>query len=87
MEDLAMKYLEAQTYKEIAQKLAETKRERTKFINEFIKPLKDNLDKGEFDFEIYGRPKSIHSIWNKMKKKGVSFEEVYDLFAIRVILS
>src|ERR671913_149693 len=59
MEDLAMKYLEAQTYKEIAQKLAETKRERTKFINEFIKPLKDNLEKGEFDFEIYGRPKSI----------------------------
>jgi guanosine-3',5'-bis(diphosphate) 3'-pyrophosphohydrolase len=87
MEDLAMKYLEAQTYKEIAQKLSETKRERTKFINEFIKPLKDNLEKGNFDFEIYGRPKSIHSIWNKMKKKGVSFEEVYDLFAIRVILN
>ena len=87
MEDLAMKYLEPQTYKEIAQKLAETKRERTKFINEFIKPLRDKLDKSGFDFEIYGRPKSIHSIWNKMKKKGVSFEEVYDLFAIRVILS
>jgi GTP pyrophosphokinase len=87
MEDLAMKYLEPQTYKEIAQKLAETKRERTKFINEFIKPLRDNLEKGGFDFEIYGRPKSIHSIWNKMKKKGVSFEEVYDLFAIRVILN
>jgi GTP pyrophosphokinase len=82
-----MKYLEPQTYKEIAQKRAETKRERTKFINEFIRPLKDNLEKGEFEFEIYGRPKSIHSIWNKMKKKGVSFEEVYDLFAIRVILS
>jgi GTP diphosphokinase / guanosine-3',5'-bis(diphosphate) 3'-diphosphatase len=87
MEDLAMKYLEPQTYKEIAQKLAETKRERTKFINEFIKPLREKLEKGDFDFEIYGRPKSIHSIWNKMKKKGVSFEEVYDLFAIRVILS
>src|ERR671912_2731770 len=53
LEDLSMKYLEPDTYKEIAQKLAETKRERTKFINEFIKPLKDNLDKGEFDFEIY----------------------------------
>ncbi|RYZ30291.1 MAG: bifunctional (p)ppGpp synthetase/guanosine-3',5'-bis(diphosphate) 3'-pyrophosphohydrolase [Chitinophagaceae bacterium] len=87
MEDLAMKYLEPQTYKEIAQKLAETKRERTKFINEFIKPLRDKLEKGQFDFEIYGRPKSIHSIWNKMKKKGVTFEEVYDLFAIRVILN
>ncbi|HEY0041449.1 MAG TPA: TGS domain-containing protein, partial [Flavisolibacter sp.] len=87
MEDLAMKYLEPQTYKEIAKKLSETKRERSKFINEFIKPLRDKLEKGAFDFEIYGRPKSIHSIWNKMKKKGVTFEEVYDLFAIRVILN
>jgi GTP pyrophosphokinase len=86
MEDLAMKYMEPETYKEIAQKLAETKRERTKYINEFVKPLKDKLDKGHFNAEIYGRPKSIHSIWNKMKKKGVAFEEVYDLFAIRVIL-
>jgi len=87
MEDLAMKFLEPETYKEIAQKLAETKRERTKYINEFIKPLNDKLEKGGFDFDIYGRPKSIHSIWTKMKKKGVAFEEVYDLFAIRVILN
>ncbi|TMI95813.1 MAG: bifunctional (p)ppGpp synthetase/guanosine-3',5'-bis(diphosphate) 3'-pyrophosphohydrolase [Bacteroidetes bacterium] len=86
MEDLAMKFLEPETYKEIAQKLAETKRERTKYINEFIKPLDEKLEKTGFDFEIYGRPKSIHSIWTKMKKKGVAFEEVYDLFAIRVIL-
>src|SRR5258707_2320310 len=86
MEDLAMKYMEPETYKEIAQRLAETKRERTKYINEFVKPIKDKLDKGDFNAEIYGRPKSIHSIWNKMKKKGVAFEEVYDLFAIRVIL-
>ena len=86
LEDLSMKYLEADTYKEIAKKLAETKRERTKYINEFIRPLKDKLTNVGFDFEIYGRPKSIHSIWNKIKKKGVSFEEVYDLFAIRVIL-
>jgi GTP pyrophosphokinase len=87
MEDLAMKYMEPETYKEIARKLSETKRERGKYINEFIKPLEDNLEKSGFDFEIYGRPKSIHSIWNKMKKKGVAFEEVYDLFAIRVILN
>src|SRR6478609_2200549 len=87
MEDLAMKYLEPDTYKEIARKLAETRRERSKYINEFIKPIKDKLEKGGFDFEMYGRPKSIHSIWNKMKKKGVAFEEVYDLFAIRVILN
>lgn len=87
MEDLAMKYLEPDVYKEIAQKLSETKRERTKFINEFIKPLNEKLEKTGFDFDIYGRPKSIHSIWTKMKKKGVAFEEVYDLFAIRVILN
>lgn len=86
MEDLAMKYLEPDTYREIVQKLAETKRERTRYINEFIKPLKEKLEKSNFNAEIYGRPKSIHSIWSKMKKKGVSFEEVYDLFAIRVII-
>ncbi|MGZ3839254.1 MAG: RelA/SpoT family protein [Flavisolibacter sp.] len=87
MEDLAMKYLEPETYKEIARKLAETKRERTRYINEFIKPLQEKLARAEVDFEIHGRPKSIHSIWNKMKKKGVSFEEVYDLFAIRIIVN
>lgn len=86
LEDLAMKYLEPDTYKEIARKLAETKRERTRYINEFIKPIKEKLEKNNFKFEIFGRPKNIHSIWNKMKKKGVSFEEVYDLFAIRIIL-
>lgn len=87
MEDLAMKYMEPEAYREIAKKLAETKRERTRYINEFIKPLKEKLTAAGFDFEIYGRPKSIHSIWNKIKKKGVEFEEVYDLFAIRVILN
>src|SRR5215211_4902104 len=87
MEDLSMKYLEPGTYKEIARKLAETRRERTRYINEFVKPLQDKLTKAELDFEIFGRPKSIHSIWNKMKKKGVSFEEVYDLFAIRIIVN
>jgi guanosine-3',5'-bis(diphosphate) 3'-pyrophosphohydrolase len=86
LEDLSMKFLEPDTYREIAKKLSETKRERTKYINEFVRPLKDKLIQSGFDFEIYGRPKSIHSIWNKIKKKGVSFEEVYDLFAIRVIL-
>jgi len=86
MEDLAMKYMEPDVYRDIAQKLAETKRERSKYINEFIRPIREKLEKGNFKFEIYGRPKSIHSISNKMKKKGVSFEEVYDLFAIRVIL-
>lgn len=87
MEDLAMKYLEPEAYREIARKLAETRRERSRYINEFIRPIREKLEKSGFDFEIYGRPKSIHSIWNKIQKKGVNFEEVYDLFAIRVILN
>jgi len=86
LEDLSMKYMEPDTYKEIAKKLAETKRERTKYINEFIRPLNEKLIQEDFVFEMHGRPKSIHSIWNKIKKKGVSFEEVYDLFAIRIII-
>ncbi len=87
MEDLSMKYMEPDTYKFIAQKLHETKRERTRYINDFIRPLKEKLQHTGLDFEIYGRPKSIHSIWSKIKKKGVSFEEVYDLFAIRIIVN
>ncbi len=87
LEDLSMKYMEPETYKDIAQRLSETKRERSRYINEFIRPIKEKLVKGEFNFEIHGRPKSIHSIWNKMKKKGVTFNEVYDLFAIRIILN
>ncbi|MFC4262581.1 RelA/SpoT family protein [Ferruginibacter yonginensis] len=87
MEDLSMKYMEPDTFRFIAQKLQDTKRERTRYINDFIKPIKEKLDKTGFDFEIYGRPKSIHSIWNKIKKKGVAFEEVYDLFAIRIIVN
>jgi GTP pyrophosphokinase len=87
MEDLAMKYMEPDTYRYIAQKLQDTKRERSRYINDFIKPIKTKLEKTGFDFEIHGRPKSIHSIWSKIKKKGVSFEEVYDLFAIRIIVN
>jgi GTP diphosphokinase / guanosine-3',5'-bis(diphosphate) 3'-diphosphatase len=86
MEDLAMKYLEPDVYRNIAQKLNDTKRERTRYINDFIRPLNDKLEKAGFNFEIVGRPKSIHSISNKIKKKGVPFEEVYDLFAIRIIV-
>jgi GTP pyrophosphokinase len=87
MEDLSMKYMEPDTYRYIAKKLQETRRERTRYINDFIRPIKEKLEKSDFDFEIHGRPKSIHSIWNKIKKKGVSFEEVYDLFAIRIIVN
>ncbi len=73
LEDLSMKYMEPEAYRDIARKLSETKRERTRYINEFIRPLKEKLVSGGFQFEIYGRPKSIHSIWNKIKKKSCGF--------------
>ncbi len=86
LEDLALKYTETDIYNEIIDKLKNTKRERTRYINEFIKPIKEELEKNNFQFEITGRPKSIHSILHKMRTKHVTFEEVYDLFAIRIIL-
>lgn len=86
LEDLSMKYLEPETYKMIAQKLNERKNERLQFIQGFIKPIQEIIQEQGFTAEIKGRPKSIHSIWNKMKKKMVPFEEVYDLFAIRIII-
>src|ERR1043165_5089044 len=86
LEDLALKYTQPEVFMDIAKGLKETKRERTKYINEFIRPLKEELEASGFDFEIYGRPKAVHSIWNKMRTKHVSFEEVYDIFAIRIIL-
>lgn len=87
MEDLAMKYTQPEIYTEIARNLKETRRDRTRYINEFIKPIRDLLTAQGLDFEIYGRPKSINSIYNKMRTKHVSFDEVYDLFAIRIIIN
>jgi GTP diphosphokinase / guanosine-3',5'-bis(diphosphate) 3'-diphosphatase len=86
LEDLSLKYTQPEIYTEIARCLKETKRDRTKYINEFIKPIKESLYANEFDFEIFGRPKSINSIWTKMRTKHVTFDEVYDLFAIRIII-
>lgn len=87
MDDLVLKYTEPQTYKDIVKKLQNTKKERDKFIADFTKPIEEALRKEGFqNFEIKGRPKSINSIWRKMKKQDIPFEEVYDLFAIRIIL-
>lgn len=86
LEDLALKYTQPETYRHIVQKLADTKKERTRYINEFIKPIKKQLEEANFKFEIFGRAKSINSIYTKMRNKKVSFEEVYDLFAIRIII-
>ncbi|PYF69498.1 RelA/SpoT family protein [Pedobacter nutrimenti] len=86
LEDLSMKYLEPDTYKYIATQLNEKKAERNLFIKRFVEPINEILAEQGLVADIFGRPKSIHSIWNKMKKKNIPFEEVYDLFAIRIIL-
>lgn len=87
MEDLSMKYTNAEEYKSIIKKLKNTTTKRNKFIKEFITPIEDELKAKGFDFDIKGRTKSTFSIWKKMQKQDVDFEEVYDLFAIRIILN
>lgn len=84
--DLCMKITEPDEYREIAQKLSETKRSRDEYVQSFIKPLEKRIKALDADYEITGRAKSIHSIWNKIKKKNVPFEEIYDLFAVRIIV-
>ncbi|NOU18913.1 MAG: bifunctional (p)ppGpp synthetase/guanosine-3',5'-bis(diphosphate) 3'-pyrophosphohydrolase [Bacteroidales bacterium] len=87
MEDLAMKYTNSEDYEAINKKLKNTNVKRNKYIKEFITPIQDELKSKGFDFDIKGRTKSVYSIWKKMQKQGVDFEEVYDLFAIRIILN
>lgn len=86
LEDLSLKYTEPEAYKEITSKLKKTQEVRERFINQFALPITKELKEREVKFELKGRPKSIYSIWNKMNKKGVDFEEVFDLFAIRIII-
>jgi guanosine-3',5'-bis(diphosphate) 3'-pyrophosphohydrolase len=86
LEEKVMKVKEKDMYKYIAGRLKETKASRDIYIEAFIKPLKKIIADAGYKAVIKGRPKSIHSIWNKMKTQSVSFDEVYDLFAIRIIL-
>ena len=86
LEDLSLKYLEHDAYYHIKDKLSETKKSRDAYIERFIKPVSERLTEAGLKFHIKGRTKSIHSIWQKMKKQKCSFEGVYDLFAIRIII-
>lgn len=86
LEDLALKYTEPEIYNSIVSKLASSRIERTRFINKFIYPIKKELSVKGIEHEIYAREKSIHAIWEKMKLKDIPFEEVYDLFAVRIII-
>lgn len=86
LEDLYLRFTDKQVYDSISRNIDETRASRNKFIKQFIQPIKEELDKLKISYEIKGRPKSLYSIWNKMRKQNIPFEEVYDLFAIRIIL-
>jgi len=86
LEDLSLKYLEPDVFYMIKEKLSATRKVRDEYIANFIGPIEDKLKAAGLKFHIKGRTKSIHSIWQKMKKQKCKFEGIYDLFAIRVIL-
>lgn len=86
LEDLYLRFTDEAVYNEINSKIDESKASRNKFIKQFVAPIKEELDRLKVEYEIKGRPKSIFSIYNKMRKQNIPYEEVYDLFAIRIII-
>ena len=86
LEDLYLRFTDNAAFIDISNKIDETRASRNKFIKQFVLPIKEELDKLKVEYEIKSRPKSIFSIYNKMRRQNIPFEEVYDLFAIRVIL-
>jgi len=85
-EDLAFKYIDRQFYKELSKKVIAKKKEREAYVNKFIQPIKAELDSEGFKYEVSGRAKHLYSIAKKMVSRGKTFEEIYDLFAVRIIL-
>ncbi len=86
LEDISLKYLEPEMYYGIARKLNETKRRREQYIEQFKLSINEALQSKGYHYEIKGRPKSVNSIYGKIKKQGIDISEIYDLFAIRIIL-
>ena len=86
LEDIALKYLEPRDYARIVDKLAETEEERKAFIDRFLRPVTERLDRTGIRYHVKSRTKSVFSIWSKMRKQRVPFEGVYDIFAIRIII-
>ena len=86
LEDLSLKILEPEAYDEIVQGLKDSRQERDNYVKRFIEPLKDRLEYEGFRFDIYGRSKNIHSIFQKMKTQNKPLDEIYDVFAIRIVL-
>lgn len=87
LEELYLKYTEPEAWEEIREKIESTADQRLEFIRDFIAPFQKELRKNMYEFSIKGRTKSIYSIWKKMKKQNIPFEQVYDLFAVRIILN
>jgi GTP diphosphokinase / guanosine-3',5'-bis(diphosphate) 3'-diphosphatase len=85
LEDLSLKYQHPAVYEEISKRIKESEKKRISYINKFSLPIINKLEEANVNFNITGRSKSIYSIWNKMQKKNVPFEEIYDIFAIRII--
>jgi GTP pyrophosphokinase len=86
LEDLYLRFTDYPTYRDIANKIDESKASRNRFIKQFVQPITEEIEKLNVECEIKSRPKSIYSIFNKMRKQNIPFEEVYDLFAIRIII-
>lgn len=86
LEDLAFKYLNKEAYEELARKLKSKRRDRESYIKKFAEPIKQKLNEANLKFELSGRPKHLYSIYRKMVRRNKPFEEIYDLFAIRIIL-
>lgn len=86
LEDLALRYKEPQIYAELEEKLEKTKDVRNRFIRRFVHPIRVAMENEGYTFEIKARTKSISSIWRKMQNKGIPFEEIYDVFAVRIIV-
>jgi GTP pyrophosphokinase len=86
LEDLYLRFTDRHMHDSIASKIEDTRTVRNKFIKQFMQPIVEELEKQKIHCEVKGRPKSIYSIWNKMKRQNIPFEEVYDLFAIRIII-
>lgn len=85
-QDICMKISDADTYQEVKRKLNETKEGRNQYVEQFISPINEKLAETDISYRTLGRPKAIYSIYNKIKTKGVPFEEIYDLFAVRIIV-
>ncbi len=85
LEDLSLKYMYPEQYAEIEAKMNATAAERNEFIEKFIQPIKEKLTENGVEFSISGRVKTVYSIWSKMQRKQIPFEEIYDLFAVRII--